>query len=77
MGPTITVIPTLGFNVNSVENDKVVVNAFDVGGDDKFRPLCQMYYEQANVIMFVVDVSISNNGVEHAVDEFHRLICVR
>jgi len=83
MGQTVTVTPTTGFNVNSVENAQVAVRAFDLGGDVKFRPLCRSYYERANAVIFVVDVPQYGGmspgdwdvNVERAVDEFHSLLC--
>jgi hypothetical protein len=40
----ITTIPTVGFNVESVMFNRVKFNVWDVGGQDKIRPLWRHYY---------------------------------
>lgn len=50
------VIPTIGFNVESVEYKNVRFNIWDIGGQPKLRPLWKHYYlnTQVNVNMFKV-----------------------
>jgi hypothetical protein len=43
-GEVITTIPTVGFNVESVMYKRVKFNVWDVGGQDKIRPLWRHYY---------------------------------
>ena len=75
MGQCVTVIPTMGFNVNIVANDKVEFRALDVGGDDRFRPLYNLYYERVSAVIFVVNVSQAGRvNLDRAVDEFHILL---
>jgi hypothetical protein len=40
----VTTIPTVGFNVETVTYKNVKFNVWDVGGQDKIRPLWRHYY---------------------------------
>ena len=40
----VTTIPTVGFNVETVNMKNVKFNVWDVGGQDKIRPLWRHYY---------------------------------
>lgn len=44
LGQDVTTIPTVGFNVESVTYKNVKFNVWDVGGQDKIRPLWRHYY---------------------------------
>eukprot|EP00486_Rosalina_sp_Unknown_P005461 CAMPEP_0201565658 /NCGR_PEP_ID=MMETSP0190_2-20130828/4933_1 /ASSEMBLY_ACC=CAM_ASM_000263 /TAXON_ID=37353 /ORGANISM="Rosalina sp." /LENGTH=185 /DNA_ID=CAMNT_0047983407 /DNA_START=27 /DNA_END=584 /DNA_ORIENTATION=- len=55
LGEIVTTIPTIGFNVETLEYKNLKFTVFDVGGQDKIRPLWRHYYENANAIIFVVD----------------------
>lgn len=48
-------IPTLGFNVETVTYRSITFNVWDVGGQDKIRPLWRHYFENTNGVIFVVD----------------------
>ena len=39
LGEIVTTIPTIGFNVETVQYKDVVITAWDIGGKDKIRPL--------------------------------------
>lgn len=39
LGQSVTTIPTVGFNVETVTYKNVKFNVWDVGGQDKIRPL--------------------------------------
>ena len=39
LGEVVTTIPTIGFNVESVEYKNITFTCWDVGGKDKIRPL--------------------------------------
>jgi ADP-ribosylation factor protein 6 len=47
----VTTIPTVGFNVESVTYKNVKFNVWDVGGQDKIRPLWRHYYSGMNVAL--------------------------
>merc|ERR1712217_361206 len=55
LGTVVTTIPTIGFNVESLDYKNVTFTAWDVGGRDKIRPLWRHYYQGTQGIVFVVD----------------------
>mmetsp|Transcript_29226 Transcript_29226/g.47464 ORF Transcript_29226/g.47464 Transcript_29226/m.47464 type:complete len:206 (-) Transcript_29226:204-821(-) len=55
LGEVVTTIPTIGFNVETVEYKNVNFTVWDVGGQDKIRPLWRHYYQNTQGIIFVVD----------------------
>ena len=57
MGETVKTIPTLGFNVETIEYKKVLFTIWDVGGKDNIRPLWKNYYQNTDGLIFVVDSS--------------------
>jgi ADP-ribosylation factor protein 1 len=44
-----------GFNVEAVTYKNISFTVWDVGGQDKIRPLWKHYYEDAQGVIFVVD----------------------
>mmetsp|Transcript_40111 Transcript_40111/g.65795 ORF Transcript_40111/g.65795 Transcript_40111/m.65795 type:complete len:186 (-) Transcript_40111:752-1309(-) len=60
LGEVVQTIPTIGFNVETVEYKNLSFTVFDVGGQDKIRPLWKHYYENADAIIFVVDSNDRN-----------------
>merc|ERR1711916_399497 len=55
LGEVVTTIPTIGFNVETVEYKNISFTVWDVGGQDKIRPLWRHYYQNTQGIIFVVD----------------------
>jgi len=55
MGDIITTIPTIGFNVEEVIYRSLRMTMWDVGGQDKIRPLWRHYYQGSNALIYVVD----------------------
>mmetsp|Transcript_17029 Transcript_17029/g.41194 ORF Transcript_17029/g.41194 Transcript_17029/m.41194 type:complete len:225 (-) Transcript_17029:436-1110(-) len=55
LGESIHTVPTFGFNVEAVVRDKFELIIWDVGGQDKIRPLWRHYYLDTNAVIFVVD----------------------
>lgn len=45
----------LGFNVETVEYKNISFTVWDVGGQDKIRPLWRHYYQNTQGLIFVVD----------------------
>ena len=43
LGEVVTTIPTIGFNVETVEYKNISFTVWDVGGQDKIRPLWRHY----------------------------------
>ncbi|KAK0755116.1 ADP-ribosylation factor family-domain-containing protein [Schizothecium vesticola] len=69
----VTTIPTVGFNVESVTMKNVKFNIWDVGGQDKIRPLWRHYYSGTQGLIFVVD-SADRARIDEARTELHRII---
>ena len=68
-----TTIPTIGFNVETVEYKNISFTVWDVGGQDKIRPLWRHYYQNTQGLIFVVD-SNDRDRVDNARDELHRML---
>ena len=47
LGEIVTTIPTIGFNVETVEYRNIAFTVWDVGGRDKIRPLWRHYYQNS------------------------------
>ncbi len=56
LNEVVSTIPTIGFNVESVKPGKnVSFTVWDVGGQDKIRPLWRHYFTGSEGLVFVVD----------------------
>jgi len=55
LGEVITTIPTIGFNVESVQYKNIHLCIWDTGGCDKIRPLWRHYMQGVNALIWVVD----------------------
>lgn len=55
LGEVVTTIPTIGFNVETVEYKNISFTVWDVGGQSKIRPLWRHYFQNTQGIIFVVD----------------------
>lgn len=64
LGEIVTTIPTIGFNVETVDYKNICFTVWDVGGQDKIRPLWRHYFQNTQGLIYVVD---SND--EHRVEE--------
>ncbi|KAF7732344.1 hypothetical protein EC973_005240 [Apophysomyces ossiformis] len=73
LGEIVTTIPTIGFNVETVEYKNISFTVWDVGGQDKIRPLWRHYYQSTQGIIFVVD-SNDRDRVAEARDELQRML---
>jgi len=80
LGEVVTTIPTIGFNVETVEYKNISFTVWDVGGQDKIRPLWRHYYQNTQGIIFVVDsndrerMDDSQGSENSAKDELHRML---
>jgi len=68
LGEVVTTIPTIGFNVETVEYKNISFTVWDVGGQDKIRPLWRHYYQNTQALIFVVD-SNDRDRIEDAREE--------
>jgi ADP-ribosylation factor protein 1 len=74
LGDVITTVPTIGFNVEELQYKKVKMTVWDIGGQDKIRPLWRYYYQGSDAVVFVVDSSDASRMTE-AADELRKLMC--
>lgn len=73
LGEIVTTIPTIGFNVETVEYKNISFTVWDVGGQDKIRPLWRHYYQNTQGIIFVVD-SNDRDRISEAREELLRML---
>ncbi|KAI0153169.1 ADP-ribosylation factor 6 [Xylariaceae sp. FL1272] len=73
LGQDVTTIPTVGFNVETVTYKNVKFNVWDVGGQDKIRPLWRHYFSGTQGLIFVIDSS-DTARMDEARQELHRII---
>jgi small GTP-binding protein len=69
----VTTIPTIGFNVETIEFKNISFMVWDIGGQDKIRRLWYHYYQGAHAIIFVVD-SNDRERIEDARNELVKLL---
>ena len=73
LGEVVTTIPTIGFNVETVEYKNISFTVWDVGGQDKIRNLWRHYYQNTQGLIFVVD-SNDKARIEDAKSELHKML---
>ena len=73
LGEVVTTIPTIGFNVETVEYKNVSFTCWDVGGKDKIRPLWRHYFQGTSALIYVID-SNDRDRISYAKDELNRLL---
>lgn len=73
LGEVVTTIPTIGFNVETVEYKNVSFTVWDVGGQDKIRPLWRHYFQNTQGLIFVVD-SNDKDRVEESAEELSKML---
>uniref|UniRef100_A0A2K5SF89 E3 ubiquitin-protein ligase TRIM23 n=1 Tax=Cebus imitator TaxID=2715852 RepID=A0A2K5SF89_CEBIM len=66
-------IPTIGFNVETVEYKNLKFTIWDVGGKHKLRPLWKHYYLNTQAVVFVVDSS-HRDRISEAHSELAKLL---
>ena len=54
LGEIVTTIPTIGFNVETVEYKNISFTVWDVGGQDKIRPLWRYYFQNTQGIILLL-----------------------
>jgi small GTP-binding protein len=73
LGEVVSSVPTIGFNVETVEYKNIKFTVWDVGGQDKIRLLWRHYYQNTQGLIFVVDSS-DKERVELAREELQRML---
>mmetsp|Transcript_14377 Transcript_14377/g.21524 ORF Transcript_14377/g.21524 Transcript_14377/m.21524 type:complete len:179 (-) Transcript_14377:59-595(-) len=73
LGEIVTTIPTIGFNVETVEYKKISFTVWDVGGQDKIRPLWRHYFQNTQGLIYVVD-SNDRDRIGEAAEELQKML---
>ncbi|XP_009863696.1 PREDICTED: ADP-ribosylation factor 4, partial [Apaloderma vittatum] len=73
LGEIVTTIPTIGFNVETVEYKNICFTVWDVGGQDKIRPLWRHYFQNTQGLIFVVD-SNDRERIQEAAAELQKML---
>ena len=69
--PNIQIIS--GFNVETVEYKNICFTVWDVGGQDKIRPLWRHYFQNTQGLIFVVD-SNDRERIDEAQKELQEMV---
>ncbi|XP_050209969.1 ADP-ribosylation factor 1 isoform X2 [Mercurialis annua] len=73
LGEIVTTHPTIGFNVEALEYKNICFSLWDVGGQQKIRPLWRHYFEKVEGLIFVVDTN-DRERISEARNELHRIL---
>jgi small GTP-binding protein len=73
LGEIVTTIPTIGFNVETVEYKNISFTVWDVGGQDKIRPLWRHYFQNTQGLIFVID-SNDRERISEGAEELQKML---
>ena len=73
LGEVVTTIPTIGFNVETVQLGRKEAVMWDVGGQPKIRPLWRHYYQSTQLVLYCVDSS-DTQTMKEAGDELAKVL---
>ncbi|CAH0547896.1 unnamed protein product [Brassicogethes aeneus] len=73
LGEIVTTIPTIGFNVETVEYKNISFTVWDVGGQTRIRKLWRHYFSNTDGLIFVVD-SNDKERISEAEGELHSML---
>ncbi|XP_067288415.1 ADP-ribosylation factor 4-like [Pseudorasbora parva] len=73
LGEVVSSIPTIGFNVETVEYKNISFTVWDVGGQSVIRGLWRHYYQNTTGLIFVVDCS-DRERIETAAEELNMMM---
>ncbi|CAG9760090.1 unnamed protein product [Ceutorhynchus assimilis] len=68
-----SITPTAGFNIKSVISDGFKLNVWDIGGQRKIRPYWKNYFENTDILIYVVD-SADKKRLEETGIELYELL---
>ena len=57
LGETILTVPTVGFNLETIENENLKLYIWDIGGQTSIRGYWESYFFQTDLLIFVIDYS--------------------
>jgi small GTP-binding protein len=55
LGEVVSSVPTIGFNVDTVEYKNINFTVWDIGGQTSIRLLWRHYYQNTHGLIYVVD----------------------
>merc|ERR1711985_217649 len=73
LGEVVTTIPTIGFNVETVEYKNISFTVWDIGGQDKIRKLWRYYYQGTSGAIFIIDSS-DRDRIDDAREELFKML---
>ncbi|KAK1399841.1 GTP-binding ADP-ribosylation factor Arf1 [Heracleum sosnowskyi] len=73
MGEVVSTIPTIGFNVETLQYNNIKFQVWDLGGQTSIRPYWRCYFPNTQAIIYVVDSSDTDRLVI-AKEEFHAIL---
>ncbi|KAL6779917.1 CGL49 [Auxenochlorella protothecoides x Auxenochlorella symbiontica] len=73
IGEVLSTVPTIGFNVEKVQYKNVIFTVWDVGGQEKLRPLWRHYFNNTDALIYVVDCC-DRERIGRASAEFKQII---
>lgn len=69
----VTTVPTIGFNVETLQYKNIKFQVWDLGGQSSIRPYWRCYYPNTDAIIFVVDCA-DRERVDTARAELHAML---
>ena len=73
LGEVISTVPTIGFNVETVNYRGITFTIWDICSQERIRQLWEHYIENTNCLIFVID-SIDRERFEEAKSELYRML---
>ncbi|KAJ6373278.1 hypothetical protein OIU76_027585 [Salix suchowensis] len=73
MGEVVSTIPTIGFNVETVQYNNIKFQVWDLGGQTSIRPYWRCYFPNTQAVIYVVDSS-DTERIGIAKEEFHSIL---
>eukprot|EP00656_Telonema_subtile_P043329 TRINITY_DN49703_c0_g1_i1.p1 TRINITY_DN49703_c0_g1~~TRINITY_DN49703_c0_g1_i1.p1 ORF type:complete len:180 (-),score=62.98 TRINITY_DN49703_c0_g1_i1:232-771(-) len=67
------VTPTQGFNIKSLLSGSFKLNVWDIGGQKTIRPYWRNYFDNTDILIYVIDSS-DHKRMEEASDELRELL---
>lgn len=73
LGKAEETVPTVGFNVETIRYKKLVMNCWDVGGQERIRALWRHYFSGTDALIYVID-SADTDRFEASRRELYKVI---
>ena len=73
LGEIVNTLPTIGFNVETVVYRNISFMVWDIGGQDRIRPLWRHYFHNTQSLIYVVD-SCDRERLNEAAEELQIML---